>query len=115
MDNKTSEIVIASYKVKLDAAKNLLSAAEVEVCPGCKGKGRIDPIENPPYRCDSCDGRGWISPYIQDELTNEVARLRNMLLNVAAAIEPADDWRRFPEVKRLREYILHEMKHPEAT
>jgi len=65
MDKKTSDVVIASYKLLLDDAKSLIAAAELEWCPDCKGKGVIDPIENPPYKCDTCDGRGWISGYIK--------------------------------------------------
>jgi len=65
MDKKTSDVVIASYKLLLDDAKGLIAAAELEWCPDCKGKGVIDPIENPPYKCDTCDGRGWISGYMR--------------------------------------------------
>ena len=63
MDRDTSEVVIASYKLLLDNAKRLLEISEVEWCPDCHGTGRINPIENPPYKCDRCDGRGWISPW----------------------------------------------------
>ena len=65
MDNDTAQVLIASYKILLDDAKNLIAAAELEWCPSCKGKGVIDPIENPPYKCDLCDGRGWISGYMR--------------------------------------------------
>ena len=67
MDNDTAQVLNASYKILLDDAKRLIAAAELEWCPDCKGKGRIDPIENPPYKCDLCDGRGWISGYIPVE------------------------------------------------
>ena len=64
MDNDTAQVLVASYKILLDDAKKLIAAAELEWCPSCRGKGIIDPIENTPYKCDLCDGRGWISGYI---------------------------------------------------
>ena len=67
MKSDVNEIVIASYKVLLDDAKRLITAAELEWCPDCRGKGIIDPIENPPYKCDLCNGRGWISGYFRNE------------------------------------------------
>ncbi len=67
MYNDTAQVLIASYKIALDDARRLIAAAELEWCPDCKGKGRIDPIENNPYKCDLCDGRGWISGYIPVE------------------------------------------------
>lgn len=67
MDKDTFEVVLASYKFLLDNAKNLITAAELEWCPDCKGKGKIDPVENPPYMCDMCGGRGWISGYMPVE------------------------------------------------
>jgi hypothetical protein len=33
--------------------------AGLEMCPVCHGTGRIDPIENPPYVCDCCNGEGY--------------------------------------------------------
>ena len=64
MDNDTAQVLVASYKILLDDAKNLIAAAELEWCPSCKGKGIIDAIENPPYKCDLYDGRGSITGYI---------------------------------------------------
>ena len=65
MEKDALEVLCASYKFLLDDAKNLIAAAELEWCPKCKGKGVIDPIENTPYKCNMCDGRGWISGYIK--------------------------------------------------
>ena len=65
MDNDTAQVLIASYKIILDDAKKLIAAAKLEWCPDCNGKGVIDPIENTPYKCNMCDGRGWISGYIK--------------------------------------------------
>lgn len=84
MDTKTSEVLIASYKALLDDAKRLISASEVEWCAGCHGTGRIDPIENPPYKCDDCEGRGWTSPY-QREAADLRARVEELEGKLAGA------------------------------
>ena len=82
MDKTTDEWLCVAYK-------NLLNRAEVEICPTCGGSGVIVPVENPPYKCGYCNGRGWISPYAQeaDELRKEVSELRAKL----AETEAADD------------------------
>lgn len=67
MDKKVEEVLSVSYKLLLDDAKKLIAAAELEWCPDCHGTGRIDPIENPPYKCDVCNGRGWISGYVRED------------------------------------------------
>ena len=45
------------YPLKFFLSK--VKAAEFEICPRCAGSGRIDPIENPPYECDYCNGKGF--------------------------------------------------------
>ena len=45
------------YPIKFFLA--MVKKAEFEICPYCDGSGRIDPIENPPYKCDRCNGDGF--------------------------------------------------------
>uniref|UniRef100_A0A6M3KY26 Uncharacterized protein n=1 Tax=viral metagenome TaxID=1070528 RepID=A0A6M3KY26_9ZZZZ len=45
------------YPMKFFLSK--VKDAEFEICHYCRGSGRIDPIENPPYKCDSCNGEGF--------------------------------------------------------
>jgi hypothetical protein len=40
-----------------------VKAAEFEICSWCEGSGRIDPIENPPYKCDYCKGDGYYTAH----------------------------------------------------
>lgn len=37
----------------------LVKDAGFGICPQCNGSKRIDPIENPPYICPLCDGKGY--------------------------------------------------------
>jgi len=65
MDKYMLGEIAAKYRTLYQNAKKLIAAAELEWCPNCNGKGVIDPIENTPYKCNMCDGRGWISGYIK--------------------------------------------------
>ena len=46
--------------IALEKFMKLVEKAGFEVCFYCNGTGKIDPIENPPYQCDECDGEGYI-------------------------------------------------------
>jgi hypothetical protein len=39
----------------LDFAKQ----AGLDICWNCHGTGKVNPIENPPYKCDKCNGKGY--------------------------------------------------------
>lgn len=44
----------------------LVNNAGFAVCHNCWGHGRIDPIENPPYQCTDCDGKGYTISWAED-------------------------------------------------
>ena len=53
--------VVAREENFIPVAKflDLARRAELEPCNLCHTTGKIDPIENPPYTCPSCDGKGY--------------------------------------------------------
>ena len=54
-----NKVVRESELITLDVFLALARAAELEAFDWCRGTGRIDPIENPPYSCDHCSGKGY--------------------------------------------------------
>lgn len=55
------ETYLAHDVVPVDFFLAIAKKAELEICQTCNGIGKIDPIENPPYECDVCSGRGYFT------------------------------------------------------
>jgi len=60
-NNNYKTLVTVSSAVQ--SAENYIRmalAAGVVMCLRCNGRGKITPIENPTYICNSCNGKGYI-------------------------------------------------------
>ena len=55
----SNAVVRSAEAVPLTKYLGLLRDAEFEICSWCNGNKYISPIDNPPYQCDHCSGRGW--------------------------------------------------------
>ena len=53
-------LVTRDYNVfTLDEIISVLNKFEIMPCPVCNHTGTFNPIENPPYKCDDCNGFGY--------------------------------------------------------
>ena len=59
--NGKSSAMSARTVWPLEQFMALVKKSGFGVCPKCSGTGKIDPIENPPYECDFCTGKGFFT------------------------------------------------------
>ena len=53
-------LVTLSHNVfSIDEIVKVLNKVEIEPCSICNHTGVCNPIENPPYKCDYCNGFGY--------------------------------------------------------